>query len=115
MKLFTTILLAATLAASPLQAQQKGEPIGAVVLCELQEDALVAASKWAHDGPKATQEYLEDPDNSCALLFQPIMAFFEKVVKEISGKAGTIRVVEVKSMDGVQTGYVVQKRNDVGA
>lgn len=114
MKIFAVSLVAGFLAfAGPLGAQQKGEAFPTVVICAEQDDALVGASKGAHEGEQALREYLEHPDNSCAFVIPPVLVLFEKEIREISGKAATMRVVEIKSLDNVVTGYTWQRKKDV--
>lgn len=114
MKLFATALLAGLLTfASPSAAQQRGESIMTAVICEQLDDALVGASKLAHDGEKAMRDYLDAPDNSCALVTPPVFVLFDKEIKQIVGKAATTRVVEIKSLDNAVTGYTWQRKKDV--
>lgn len=114
MKLFATALLAGLLTfASPVQAQQKGDHLMTMVICEQLDDALVGASEGAHKGLEALKAYLADPDNSCALVIPPVEALFERDIKKITGKEATMQVIEIKSLDGVATAYAWRRIHDV--
>ncbi len=114
MKLLAAIAFGLTLAfSSPVGAQEKGERMMTVVICAEQEDALVGASEGAHKGLEALKEYLADPDNSCALVIPPVQVLFEREIKRIKGKAATMRVIEIKSLDGIVTGFSWMKIPDV--